>query len=429
MVGDHDVGLAGPRPGRLGEALRRRTGSGPRRRTRGPASTPAARPCRRRPGRARRGRRSSVSFAQSRSRWICLPSLPASPSHLPSARRASSKSVSSGSSSSAVLQLGQAQVVVAALEHREGRPPAEQRLDRVGEPGQVVVDQLGLQRQRRGRDDHRAVDEQRRRQVGQRLAGARAGLDQQVLAGPRRPRSMAAAIACWPGRDDPPGTAPTAAASKARRRTAAAGEVGGRRSPRTVPDRPVPRHAPHPRDDRALTHASVRVRVMPSEMVRVVYTQVRRIRPPGLSGSSAQLEDDLGIWLGVPRGTESVYHGRPSVEQIPFVLLVPHRRLVDRHVQPAAADQRGLLRHHHAGPLGGRHRAHRRPRPRRGPPPRRPAWSSCATRTSSPSTGLRFGYPEDLVHAEAAAQRLCEALGDGTEPFATAYRSGWRWSS
>lgn len=35
----------------------------------------------------------------------------------------------------------------------------------------------------------------------------------------------------------------------------------------------------------------------------------------------------------------------------------------------------------------------------------------------------RFGYPDDVVaEAEAAAQRLLGALGDGTEPFATAYR-------
>ena len=72
--------------------------------------------------------------------------------------------------------------MVPALEHGEGGPPAEHRLDRVGEPGQVVVDQLGLQRQGGGGDHHRPVDEQRGRQVGQGLAGAGAGLDQQVLA-------------------------------------------------------------------------------------------------------------------------------------------------------------------------------------------------------------------------------------------------------
>ena len=61
---------------------------------------------------------------------------------------------------------------------------------------------------------------------------------------------------------------------------------------------------------------------MPSEMVRVVYNKydgsAHRDYP-----ARRLTEDDLGIWLGVTRGTSSVYHGRPSVEQIPFVLLIP----------------------------------------------------------------------------------------------------------
>lgn len=36
--------------------------------------------------------------------------------------------------------------------------------------------------------------------------------------------------------------------------------------------------------------------------------------------------DRHGTWLGVDTGTASIYHGRPSVEQIPFVLLVPRER-------------------------------------------------------------------------------------------------------
>jgi protein associated with RNAse G/E len=62
---------------------------------------------------------------------------------------------------------------------------------------------------------------------------------------------------------------------------------------------------------------------MPSEMVRVIYNKydgsAHRDYP-----ARRLTEDDLGIWVGVVRGTESVYHGRPSVEQIPFVLLIPH---------------------------------------------------------------------------------------------------------
>ncbi len=62
---------------------------------------------------------------------------------------------------------------------------------------------------------------------------------------------------------------------------------------------------------------------MPSEVVRVVYRKydgsAHRDYP-----ARRLAEDDLGTWLGVTVGTASVYHGRPSVEQIPFVLLVPH---------------------------------------------------------------------------------------------------------
>ena len=37
---------------------------------------------------------------------------------------------------------------------------------------------------------------------------------------------------------------------------------------------------------------------------------------------------------------------------------------------------------------------------------------------------MRFGYPDDAGRrgAEAAAEWLLDALGDGTEPFATAFR-------
>ena len=36
---------------------------------------------------------------------------------------------------------------------------------------------------------------------------------------------------------------------------------------------------------------------------------------------------------------------------------------------------------------------------------------------------MRFGYPPEVVaEAHAAAGRLVAALGDGTEPFASAYR-------
>jgi hypothetical protein len=71
---------------------------------------------------------------------------------------------------------------MASLEDGERGLAAQQRLHRVGQPGQVVVDELGLEGEGRGGHHDRAVHEQRGHQVGQRLAGAGAGLHEQVLA-------------------------------------------------------------------------------------------------------------------------------------------------------------------------------------------------------------------------------------------------------
>jgi uncharacterized protein len=160
---------------------------------------------------------------------------------------------------------------------------------------------------------------------------------------------------------------------------------------------------------------------MPSDMVRVVYTKYNGAAHRDYPARRLA-EDDLGIWVGVTRGTASVYHGRPSVEQIPFVLLIPHR-----------AWWTGMFN----------------------PPPRTsevycdittPArWEGdtvhivdldldVSRRRDSGLIELRdedefeehrvsFGYPDDVVtEARAAAARLLIALGDGTEPFAGAYR-------
>ena len=82
----------------------------------------------------------------------------------------------------AAIQFGQAQVMMAALEHGERRLAAQLWLHRLGQPGQVVVHQLMLQREGGRGDHHRSGDQQRRHQVGERLSGARAGLDQQMFA-------------------------------------------------------------------------------------------------------------------------------------------------------------------------------------------------------------------------------------------------------
>ncbi len=87
----------------------------------------------------------------------------------------------------AVAQLVQAEVVVPALEDRELRPAAERPAQRLGQPGQVAVDELALQRDGGGGDHDRAVllgrgEPERGHQVGERLAGPGAGLDRQVRA-------------------------------------------------------------------------------------------------------------------------------------------------------------------------------------------------------------------------------------------------------
>lgn len=160
---------------------------------------------------------------------------------------------------------------------------------------------------------------------------------------------------------------------------------------------------------------------MPSEIVRVIYRKYDG--SPHRDYPARRLaEDDLGVWLGVVKGTQSVYHGRPSVEQIPFVLLVPH-----------SSWWTGMFN----------------------PPPRTsevycdmatPArWEGdtvhivdldldVVRRRATGAVQLldedefeahrqRFGYPDDVVTAaQEAARTLLVQLGDGTEPFATAYR-------
>ena len=159
---------------------------------------------------------------------------------------------------------------------------------------------------------------------------------------------------------------------------------------------------------------------MPNETVRVVYTKYDGSAHRDYPARRFD-EDDLGVWVGVSRGTASVYHGRQSVEQIPFVLLIPHHSWWT-----------GMFN----------------------PPPRTsevycdittPArWEGDTVHiidldldvVRRRSTGVvelrdedefdehrtRFGYPDDLVReARSAADLLMGLLGDGSEPFATQY--------
>jgi hypothetical protein len=181
VVGDHDVGLPGPGARRLGEALRAVRAAG----------RPHALACRH--GDLPPGRVVDTGIQLVAVAGLALQGPLVQPLDLLAqpAGLAQPLGLTGGTGLeervrglllAAGLQPGQADVMVPAFEHGEGGPPAEQRLGGISEAGQVVVDQLGLQGQGRRGDHHRPVDQQGRDQVGQRLAGTGARLDEQVLA-------------------------------------------------------------------------------------------------------------------------------------------------------------------------------------------------------------------------------------------------------
>ena len=160
---------------------------------------------------------------------------------------------------------------------------------------------------------------------------------------------------------------------------------------------------------------------MSSDVVRVVYRKYDGTAHRDYPARRLS-EDDLGTWLGVTAGTESVYHGRPSVERIPFVLLVPHAAWWTGMFNPpprtsevycditSQARWEGDTVHLIDLDLD---------------VVRRRATGAVELRDEDEFAAhrLRFGYPDDvIVQAEAAAEWLYDALGDGTEPFASAYR-------
>lgn len=134
-------------------------------------------------------------------------------------------------------------------------------------------------------------------------------------------------------------------------------------------------------------------------------------------------DDEHGSWLGVDAGTASIYHGRPSVEQIPFVLLVPRNRWWTAMFNPPprtsevycditsparwAGDDLvdlvdldlDVVRRRHSGRV------------------------ELLDEDEFATHTFQFGYPKDLIDpARAAAAWLRSAVHDGTEPFASAYR-------
>ncbi|ROT31877.1 DUF402 domain-containing protein [Micromonospora sp. HM5-17] len=160
---------------------------------------------------------------------------------------------------------------------------------------------------------------------------------------------------------------------------------------------------------------------MSSDVVRVVYRKYDGT--PHRDYPARRLaEDDLGVWLGVTAGTHSIYHGRPSVEQIPFVLFVPHDAWWTTMFNPPPRTSEVYC--DIASPA---------------------RWDGATVylidldldvvrRRGTELVELRdedefaehrvrFGYPDEWVtEARAAAEWLFGALGDGTEPFASAYR-------
>jgi protein associated with RNAse G/E len=161
---------------------------------------------------------------------------------------------------------------------------------------------------------------------------------------------------------------------------------------------------------------------MPSDVVRVVYSKYDG--SPHRDYPARRLaEDDLGTWLGVAAGTESVYHGRPSVEQIPFVLLVPHDAWWTAMFNPPPRTSEVYCDIASPAEWNGQDAVTlvdldldvvRR---------RATGLVQLLDEDEFADNRVRFGYPETLVQqATSASTWLYDALGDGTEPFATAYR-------
>jgi hypothetical protein len=181
VVGDHDVGLPGLVPGLLGEALLAERA----------ALCPGALPGADRylpPGRLGHAGHQLVPVAgQRRGRPLVQPlDLPPGGRHRARVEQHLARLLRRAAGQPLV-----AQVVPAALEDGEHRFPPQQRLQRGGQPRQVPVDQLALERDRRGGHHHGGLLGDRvpgrGHQVGQRLPGPGAGLHGQVLARRERP--------------------------------------------------------------------------------------------------------------------------------------------------------------------------------------------------------------------------------------------------
>lgn len=133
--------------------------------------------------------------------------------------------------------------------------------------------------------------------------------------------------------------------------------------------------------------------------------------------------DDHGIWLGVDAGTASVYHGGPSVERIPFVVLVPEEAWWTAMFNPPPRTSEVYCDITTPAAWTGDHTVElvdldldvvRR---------RHTRVVELRDEDEFEDHRVRFGYPDEVVrHARAAAAWLSGALRDGTQPFASGYR-------
>jgi uncharacterized protein len=132
-----------------------------------------------------------------------------------------------------------------------------------------------------------------------------------------------------------------------------------------------------------------------------------------------------GTWLGVGAGTASVYHGGPSVERIPFVLLVPPHAWWTAMFNPPPRTSEIYCDITTPAVWEGDHTVSLVDLDldvvrRRGGGGR----VELLDEDEFEAHRIEFGYPDEVVaHARGAASWLRVAVADGTEPFATAYRA------
>ncbi len=123
-------------------------------------------------------------------------------------------------------------------------------------------------------------------------------------------------------------------------------------------------------------------------------------------------------------GTRSVYHGGPSVERIPFVLLVPPHAWWTAMFNPKPRTSEVYCDITTPARWQGDHTVDlvdldldvvRR---------RGTGLVELRDEDEFAANRVALGYPEDVVaNAMEAAEWLQQALGDGTEPFASEYRA------